>query len=329
VLARRQEPSSWAATVSRDLIIGLLAALAAAACFDGAVILQAAEARTVPDEHGLRLSLLGRLVARRRWVAGTAVAILGWPLQLLAFSRAPVTLVQPALGLGTILLLVAGARVLGERVGRREWVAAGAVIAGVAVLAAVAPDVDDAVPPAGRLALCAAPLAVAATLPFWPLARPPGLWRLVAGAGAAFALSAIGGKLVAVELDAGDPLGALGFGALTAIAAGAGFLVDMTSLQRFEATRASPPMFVLETAIPVAVAPVLFGEGWGSTPGGGVLVLAGLALVLAGGAALGASRVVAAADQLEDDGGGRRPGSVGLVGVTRSGERAADGTDEL
>jgi drug/metabolite transporter (DMT)-like permease len=316
--------------VTDDLLLGLLAALGAAGCFDGAVILQAADARRVPAAHGLRVSLLRRLARRPRWVLGTAIAVLGWPLQLLAFSFAPVTVVQPALAVGTLLLLAAGARVLGEHVGRREWAGAAAVIAGVALLAVGHPDRSSSLPGGWTIAAC---LLVLAALAASPLARrpPPGLPWLVLAAGSAFALSAIAGKWVVSALDSGRVAAAVGFAAATAGAAGLGLLIDMTALQRFDATRVAPPMFVLETAIPVLLAPVLFAERWLDTPGGGSLVAAGLALVLGGGSVLGASRPVSAVDpgrvragDLQDELGGGRPEPVRAVGDPGSGERTAD-----
>jgi hypothetical protein len=154
---------------------------------------------------------------------------------------------------------------------------------------------------------------------------------LVLAAGAAFALSAIAGKWVVSALASGLILAAVGFAVATAGAAGLGLLIDMTALQRFDATRVSPPMFVLETAIPVLLAPVLFAERWLDTPGGGSLVALGLALVLVGGSVLGASRPVSAVDpgpvragELQDEVGSRRPPSVGAVGDPRRVERPAD-----
>ncbi|MCW3004918.1 MAG: hypothetical protein JWQ20_4216, partial [Conexibacter sp.] len=103
------------------VLAGIAAAAVAATCFDGAVLLQAREARDVDAEHALRLSLLRRLMARPRWVLGTALAVCGWPLQLVALSLAPITVVQPTLALGLVVLLVGGSRVLGERVDARDW----------------------------------------------------------------------------------------------------------------------------------------------------------------------------------------------------------------
>ena len=79
-------------------------------------------------------SLIGQLVRNVRWLGATALSLLGWPLQVLALSLAPLALVQPTLALGLLLLLFLGARVLGEPVGRRELVAVALVIAGIACL---------------------------------------------------------------------------------------------------------------------------------------------------------------------------------------------------
>lgn len=295
------------------LIAGTAAAAAAAVCFDGAVILQAAEARRVDDAHALRLSLVRRLVIRPRWLLGTAIGVLGLPLQLLALSLAPLTVVQPTLALGLVVLLVLGSRVLGERVGARELASAGVVIGGVVLLVAAAPEPTVEVPSAPAMALTALALVAIIAAPFVAGRVRAGAWLLVAGAGSAFALSALTSKLLTVELERGRSLAVLGLAVATAAAAGVGFLLDMSALVRFEATRVAPPMFVLETALPVALAPVLFGERWSATAGGGVLVVTGLLLVLAGGAALGAARSVAAGE-LEDQIGGTRQRAVGEVG---------------
>lgn len=300
-----------------DTLIGIAAAAAAAACFDGAVVLQAREARTVPPEHGLQLSLLRRLAARPRWVAATAIAVLGWPLQLVAYAFAPVTVVQPTLAVGTLILLAAGARMLGEHVGRREWAAAAAIIAGVAALAVGAPPHTNHLGSFAAVAIPMAALAVVVAAPYVVGPRRAGIWLLIAGGGCAFALSALAGKILTVELADGRPWAALGLAAATAAAAGAGFLIDMSALQRFDVTRTSPPMFVLETAIPVALAPVMFAESWSAAPGGGLLTGVGLGLVLAGGAVLGGSRSVARVGESEDLVGGGGAAPVGEVGTAR------------
>jgi drug/metabolite transporter (DMT)-like permease len=307
--------------VQGEVLLGVGVAAAAAACFDGAVILQAGDARQIPAAHGLRLSLLRRLATRRRWLAGTAIAVLGWPLQLLAFALAPVAVVQPTLALGTLVLLAGGSRMLGERVGAREWAAAGAIIVGVGVMAVAAPKPTDHVPSVGAVALAAGALVAVMALPFALGVRRNTAWTLIVAAGCAFALTALTGKLVTVELAADRTWVALVAAGATALVAGAGMLIDMTALQRLPATRVAPPMFVLETVIPVALSTVLFEERWGSTPVGGALLGLGLVLVLAGGGVLGASRPVAGFEtglgERHDPVGGGGQARVGGVGPPR------------
>lgn len=295
------------------LVIGVMAAGAAACCFDGAVVLQAQDARTVGRAHALRVSLLRRLVVRRRWVAGTALAVLGVPLQLAAFALAPVTAVQSVLALGLVLLLVAGHRVLGEPVGRRELLAVASVIAGVVLVTAFGPDRSSASPSSFTVIGAVAALVAVTGVPFALGARRATFWWLVLGAGAAFALSAVLGRLLVGGIEDGRVLVAVLCAAGALAASATGLLVDMTGLQRFQATRLAPPIFATETIVPVALAPWLFGESW---PGGGRAggLAAGLVLVLAGGAVLGASRAVARVSQDEVGGGGT--GAVGEVGPT-------------
>src|SRR5436190_5952311 len=144
---------------------GVASAAAAAACFDGGLAVQAMDARQVPHEHVLRPALLLRLVRRPRWLAATGLAFLGWPFHLLALALAPLSLVQPTLALGLVLLLYLGHRVLGERVGRTELFAVAGVVGGVAVLAWAAPSATTHHAEPGRIAAGLVPLALIALLP--------------------------------------------------------------------------------------------------------------------------------------------------------------------
>src|SRR3954470_21149361 len=92
-----------------ELLGGIVLAAGAAACFDGAVALQAVEARAV-GERTVGAGLLRSLIARPRWLAATALGVAGWPLQVAALSLTPLTVVQPALALGLGLVLGVGRR---------------------------------------------------------------------------------------------------------------------------------------------------------------------------------------------------------------------------
>lgn len=314
-----------------DLFLGIVCALAAAACFDGATLVQASEARAQDMAHGLRARLLWNLARRPRWVAGLALGGLGWPLQIVALRFAPLTLVQPALGLGPVLLLAFSHRVLGERVGRRQWLAAATMLAGIGVLAGAAPHRSDAVSSHVAVAAIASVLTVLALVPL--LASRTGARRaaggpaMVVGAGGAFALSAVATKLLSDAIGRGEALHALGWAALVAGASVVGLLLDASALQCAPAARVAPPIFAFEVAVPALAAPLAFHEGWGSTPGGGAVVAAGLLLVVAGGALLGSSG--ATLEQLEHDVGRRGQRPVRAVGWPRDGERPPDRGHEV
>jgi drug/metabolite transporter (DMT)-like permease len=275
--------------VSGSVFAGAALAAVSAACYDGAVAVQALDARTAPAAEGRGgLRLLTVLARRRRWLAGTALAILGWPFQLGALALAPLTVVQPVLSLGLVLLLFLGQRMLGERAGAREIGGVAAITAGVGVLAWAAPERSDVHAGTTAVAISLAALALVAVVP-WLLrsAAPGGVLVLAAGAG--FAGSALTSKLLVDELQTGTLAIALAWAAGTAALAGLGLGGEMAALQRLGATWVAAGAFVLQTVIPVLLAPALFGERWSNTPGGGLAVGAGLAAVAAGSAVLAAA----------------------------------------
>ena len=66
------------------MLLGVGCAVLASVLYSVQLGFQALDARTVRVEHGYRLSLLGRLIGRPRWIVANVVGALGWPLQILA-----------------------------------------------------------------------------------------------------------------------------------------------------------------------------------------------------------------------------------------------------
>ena len=97
------------------LALGIICAIGASALYNTSIALQALEAREVGQEHALRASLIGRLVRNPRWLLATVIGLLGWPLEIAALLLAPLTVVQPCLASGLVLLLWLGVTRLGER----------------------------------------------------------------------------------------------------------------------------------------------------------------------------------------------------------------------
>src|SRR5215212_3097282 len=185
-----------------SVIAGVALAALASVLFNAAIVLQASEAREVPDEYGLQLSLIGKLLKRPRWLLGVALGLMAFPLQTVALLWAPLTAVQPADAAGLLVLLFLGARTLGERVGRREIMAVVCIIVGIVVLTIAAPkrevtqvDGTDVLLPMVLIGLIAlAPLVFRRSIGADSMA-------VVLGAGFAFALGAFCAKIVADAID--------------------------------------------------------------------------------------------------------------------------------
>jgi drug/metabolite transporter (DMT)-like permease len=260
---------------------GLFFAALASVLFNAAVLLQAMEAREVPSEHGLRLSLLGCLVRRPRWLGGIGLSVAAVSLQILALTLAPLTVVQPADAAGLMLLLVVGSRVLGEQVGRRELTAVAGIVVGIIAIAAAAPSRSaEHTSPGGLVAGLLVVGAIAATP--YVVRRRAGVQGLavVFGAGFAFAAAAFSIKLVADALDSGSWL-VLGLVAgVAAIGGAAGMLSEQTALQHRQATQVAPIIFVVELVVPLMLAIAVGGESWGASLRSRCSISAGIGLLI-------------------------------------------------
>jgi len=304
--------------MTTDAALGALTAAGASACYEVSYALQALEARRVKLYRTVQVSLLARLARRPLWLGAMGLAVAGWPLQLLALSLAPLTLVQPVLALGVVLLLVLAARILHERIGPRELLCCGGIVLGVAGIAWAAParSSSHAGPLALGITLGALGAVVAAPYVAAVLGRGLGAVWLVLAAGAGDAWAAFGAKLLVDELSRGRWVAALVFGAASSAALGAGLLSETSALQHYPAARVGPAVMAMQVAIPVLLAPIIGGEHWSGTPlGGGVLVLS-LALVTGSGVVLTASPAIAGLGDYDGRGGD----ALG-VGEIRSGPR--------
>jgi drug/metabolite transporter (DMT)-like permease len=281
------------------LALGIAAAITASLLYNTSIALQALEAREVPGEHGLRPSLLGRLLRNRRWLGATALGLLGWPFEIAALLLAPLTVVQPCIASGLVLLLWLGATRLGERPGRREFLAVAAIVGGIAGVAWAAPDRSTDHAGAGAIGLALVLVAL-------PLLAPYALRGSLAGnvhrlgllatlsAGCGYAWTAIASKLLTDQLAAGALVIAALWLASAAASEGIALLSEMSALQRRPATQVAPVMFAVQVLVPVALAPLIFDESWSGTPLGGAALAGFIALAVAGTVLLAGSKTVAA-----------------------------------
>ena len=263
---------------------GLALAGAAAVAFEVSYVLQAVEARRADDGGDPSARLLGRLLRRPWWLAAMALSVVGFGLQVLALRGAPLSLVQPVLALGLVLLLVLGHVVLGERAGRREVLGAAGVIAGVTLLVLAAPQRGGG---ASRTALAIACVALAAlaAAPFALRARraPP----LIAATACADALAALAINEVSEALSPLQAV-ALAWAALAAAAGIAALASESAALQRATVATVGPAVLAGQVAIPVVLAPLVAGDRWDRA----WLVVLGLAVTLAATTVLAGSSAV-------------------------------------
>lgn len=281
------------------LALGIAAAITASLLYNTSIALQALEAREVPGKHGLRPSLLGRLVRNRRWLGATGLGLLGWPLEIAALLLAPLTVVQPCIASGLLLLLWLGATRLEERPGRREFLAVAAIVGGIAGVAWAAPERSTDHAGAGAIALALVLVALPLLAPYAlrrPLARNArrlGLFATVS-AGCGYAWTAIASKLLTDQLAAGTLVVAALWLVTAAASEGLALLSEMSALQRRPATQMAPVMFAVQVLVPVVLAPLIFDESWAGTPLGGAALAGFVAIAVAGTVLLAGSKTVAA-----------------------------------
>jgi drug/metabolite transporter (DMT)-like permease len=291
------------------LALGIVAAVGASLLYNTSIAFQALEARQVPHDHSLRPSLIGRLVRNRRWLGATALGLIGWPLEIAALLLAPLTVVQPCLASGLILLLWLGATRLGEAPGVREWVAVAGIVIGVAGVAWAAPERTTDHASTGAIAIALVFVAIPLVAPYLLRKRfrhspnqggvnvgwAGGIGTLmVISAGCGYAWTAIASKLLTDELASGAVLVALAWLATAAASEGLALLSEMSALQGRPATHVAPVMFAVQVLLPVLLAPLIFGESWSSTPLGGVALVAFIAVAVAGTSLLAGSKAVGA-----------------------------------
>ena len=277
------------------LALGIICAIGASALYNTSIALQALEARDVGQEHALRVSLIGRLIKNPRWLLATGIGLLGWPLEIAALLLAPLTVVQPCLACGLVLLLWLGVTRLGEKPGRREYGAVGAILVGVAGLAWAAPERTTGHAGAGPLAIALVLMTIPVVAPYVVRGRAGAAGMLaVIAAGFGYAWTAIASKLLTDQLSAGSLFVAAIWLATAAASEGLALLSEMSALGRSPATRVAPVMFAIQVTVPVILAPLIFEESWSDTPGGGAGIVAAVLLVLAGVVALAGSPAVGA-----------------------------------
>jgi drug/metabolite transporter (DMT)-like permease len=262
---------------------GLLCGIAASVLFNVGIALQAIEARSAPAEESLHVSLLAHLLRRPRWVAGLLLGALGVPLEVVAFASAPFVVVEPILACGLLVLLAVGSRILGERPSADVFLGVLAIIAGTALIAwGAPPHAEQHRGPVAVIVVMALLVAVS-LIPF--ALRGTRLDNALApnlGSACGFAATNVAAKLLADDIGGGHYLAAVGWLAVAGCAGIAATITGMTALQRAPATTVVPISTAVQTFLPVALEPLFLTESWRAAEAGGLVLLAGILVLLLG-----------------------------------------------
>ncbi|MBD8869109.1 hypothetical protein [Nocardioides donggukensis] len=260
------------------MLTGLAAALAAAALFGVAAVLQAHRVRLLPQLQGG----LGRFLvagARDPVVLAVVAAYLGgFLLHAVAIVYLPLYLAQAAISLSMPITAITASRLLHEPLGWSRWLAVAAVTLGIVVLAVSSGDPGE--PAAGTGLALAVWLLVAACVAAGVTLRRHPLWLGVAS-GTGYAGSAIAVRGIELRLSPAVLVTALAVPALGAVA----FWLYSLALASTTVTPATAALIVMQTFVPALVGLALLGDG--VRPGWWGGVAAGTALAVAGAVRLG------------------------------------------
>jgi drug/metabolite transporter (DMT)-like permease len=276
--------------------VGVAVALVAAVAGAFAVVLQAEEARALADGE----PLLKTLLRHRRWLLGAALMALAWPLQVLALAFAPIAVVQAMLATSQLALLALARTRLGERVGRAQALATGAIVLGLVAVVGEAPRHSTFAGSAGRLA---PPLVVVGALALAGALRARGGARsgarLVLAAGLAYAWADFGNQLLSDAAAKGHWGHAALWLAAVVVFGALAFFEENAALRDRPAITVAPVIAAVQGPLPVVMALAAGIEGWGTSPLRIVALAVGLGLVVSGATTLARSPIVAAVVQGE------------------------------
>jgi hypothetical protein len=127
------------------LILGILLAFACALAGNIGFIYKHRGACAAPSVDVMRPFRTTRSLYASRWFAvGMIVAAVAWGLHVAAMAVAPLSVVQPVLAGGVVLLAVMAEKMLGVRVGTRQWTGLGLTAVGLVLLALTLPATHGA-----------------------------------------------------------------------------------------------------------------------------------------------------------------------------------------
>jgi drug/metabolite transporter (DMT)-like permease len=284
--------------------LGILAAVLSAVAYNAGLTIEKRALERLPGIDARRpIALLRTVFAAPAWLSGFALMLVGLALQVAALTLAPISVVQPVLASGIIILLVFTRIMLHERLSRTELgcvLLIAAAIAGIALSQSGTADRVGYHVSGALLAEVAGPACAVGLLLGWLSLRPaPGRHRMpVFGIGYGLAAGLLYGVagLAIKALAATVIVRHAGIGLIAALitapypylafaCSAAGMLIFQTALQRCRASIVAPVSSITGSVFFMVTGTWLFGERLPTDP-------VRLGLRLAGAVAAGVVIVV-------------------------------------
>ncbi len=309
-------PVKRSASLSANVGAGAAIAAASSVLYNAGFLVEKRALDRLPTVRAHRLGHLVRsLLSSRLWILGCLLVIVGLLSQVVALSLAPLSVVQPILVAGIILLVIASHVAFGERLERRERVAVALVLLGLAAVvtsllrggngtgrATSQLTLLGVVVPVAVIALVIALVGASGHPSGVPVGtRRPLVRRLVGpqiagvGAGLLYGVAALGLKDMSIYVrghGVSDSIPRMLPTAgpwILAVATLAGLVVFQSALQRHPASLVVPLSNVTSSALAVIAGAALFHETLPSGTWPGVLRYCGFAALLVGIVVAGAA----------------------------------------
>ena len=242
------------------MIEGVVLILASTAAHNGSAVLLAVAARRVSGTS----SLLMGAIQRTPGLFAISLGGLGWLLEVAALTFIPLTLARIINVAGLGLLLGLTRWTLKEPLGYKEFLGVSLIALGVAAASLAPPHLGDISPGPAQWALLLLILGSGSLVPYAlkALHRPVGAALGGTAAGLAYALSGVLSKGVADAVQSIEilPLLLLTTGAL--VVSLLSFSTELEALRTGYASVVIPVILAIHTVVPIACAPLLFGEAW-------------------------------------------------------------------
>jgi drug/metabolite transporter (DMT)-like permease len=274
--------------------VAILIAVVATSLMNFGMALQKKGAASLPkigEEKGGRV--FKAFMTSRLWGAGWGLMMCGWGLYLVSTKFAPISIIQPTLGVGLAILALFSVFYLQEKIRALEWAAFAAMLAGMILLGLSA--TDEAMPPLPEwpplLGVTAAVLGLSA------LTYVLGKRGVLAGirtdsllgmvSGLFIGLAALYTKAMFTFLEDGQKLMGLGVCLTVVLAANiAGLIVIQSGFQRGKALVVVSLEAVINKVVAIVGGMIALAEFLPEDPARSKMRIAAFVLILFGTAAL-------------------------------------------